>query len=271
MKGRELVRTPPPPPDDVFYPERDGEPMAETGVHVLAMIALIGALRMYFARRRDMYIIGNIFLYYEKGNPRSCKSPDVMVVKGVSAEPQRRSFKTWEEGAAPTVIFEITSKGTSDEDLETKRELYQRLGVQEFFLFDPLHEYLDHQVMGFHLVAGKYEPLAPAGDGGVSSRELGMRLVPEGDRLALFEARTGKRVPAPDDLGPLLEEAERNAREAEVQMRQAEEQARLERERARQLDEQMRQEKQRADDLTREIARLRALLPPDDPNSKGPS
>ena len=176
--------------DDVFYPESDGQPMAETGIHVLAMIALIGALRMYFAQRRDMYIIGNIFLYYEKDRPQSCKSPDVMVVKGVSSTPQCRSFKTWVEETAPTVIFEITSKGTADEDVENKRELYERLGVSEYFLFDPLHDYLDQQVMGYRLIDGKYEPLVLK-DGGLLSVELGMHLVPEGELLALFEFSNG--------------------------------------------------------------------------------
>ncbi|HBI45882.1 MAG TPA: hypothetical protein DDY78_23960 [Planctomycetales bacterium] len=238
------------PVDDVYYPDSDGEPMAETGIHVMAMIALIGALRMYFARQRDIYIIGNIFLYYEKGNPRACKAPDAMVVKGVSSGPQRRSFKIWEEGVPPTVIFEITSKGTADEDVENKRELYERLGVSEYFLFDPLHEYLERQLLGFRLIDGKYEPLIPTDDDGLLSEELGMRLVPEGELLALFESRTGKRVPAPDDLGPLLEEAQRNAREAEEQIRLEREQTRLER--------------KRADELEQEVAHLRALLPPAD-------
>ena len=255
--------------DDVFYPESDGQPMAETGIHVMAMIALIGALRLSFAQRRDMYIIGNIFLYYEKGHPQSCKSPDVMVVKGVSSTPQRRSFKTWVEGAVPTVIFEITSKGTADEDVENKRELYERLGVSEYFLFDPLHDYLDQQVMGYRLVDGKYEPLILK-DGGLLSVELGMHLVPEGEFLALFDARTGQRVPAPDDLGPLLEEAELNARAAREQALQAHEEARQAEERERQAEERTRLEKQRADDLEQEVARLRALLPQaEDPKPKG--
>jgi Uma2 family endonuclease len=282
MNAIDLKQTPADLADDVFYPDSDGEPMAETGIHVLAMIALIGALRMHFARRPDMYIIGNIFLYYEKGRPQSCKSPDVMVVKGVSSTPQRRSFKTWVEGAAPTVIFEITSKGTADEDVENKRELYERLGVNEYFLFDPLHEYLDQQVMGYRLVEGKYEPLVLT-DGGLLSVELGMHLVPEGELLALFDARTGKRVPAPDDLGPLMEEAERNARaaleeaiqaheeariahkearQAHEQARQQKEQVRQAQEQARQAQEQARQEQKRADGLEQEVARLRALLPP---------
>jgi hypothetical protein len=142
------------------------------------------------------------------------------------------------------VIFEITSKGTADEDVENKRELYERLGVSEYFLFDPLYDYLDQQIMGFRLVDGKYEPLVLK-DGGLLSVELGMHLVPEGELLALFDARTGKRVPAPDDLGPLLKEAEQNARASREELIQAQEETRLAKERLRQAKEQTRQAEQR--------------------------
>src|SRR4051812_31005430 len=96
----------------VVYPESDGQPMAETGIHVLAMVTLIATLREYFRRRPDVYVIGNIFLYFQEGHPESRKSPDCMVIKGVEPGPERRSFKTWEERAVPCVVFEITSEET---------------------------------------------------------------------------------------------------------------------------------------------------------------
>jgi hypothetical protein len=103
-------------PEKVHYPDGDGKPMAETGIHVLAMVALIGTLREYYRRRKDVYVIGNIFLYYEEGHPESRRSPDVMIVKG---NHHRRSFKTWEEKVVPSVVIEITSDETADEDLGT--------------------------------------------------------------------------------------------------------------------------------------------------------
>jgi len=126
---------------EIHYPDGDGKPMAETGIHVLIMVALIGTLREYLRHRREVYVIGNIFLYYEEGHPESRRSPDVMVVKGVDGTYQRRSFKTWEERAVPSFILEITSDETAEEDLGPKRELYERLGVREYFLFDPLHDF----------------------------------------------------------------------------------------------------------------------------------
>jgi Uma2 family endonuclease len=236
--------------------------MAETGIHVLVMMALIGTLRYYYRQRKDIYVIGNIFLYYEEGNPAARRSPDVMVIKGVDATQERRSFKTWEERAVPCVVIEITSQETADEDLEAKRRLYERLEVREYFLFDPLHEYLESPLMGYRLIGSEYEPLQPADDGGLLSAELGMRLVPQGPQLALFRFRTGERVPASPEAYELWEQAAERARQAEEELQRERQRAGEESRRAEQERQRAEQERQRADQLAAELARLRALLPP---------
>ncbi|MFN8443658.1 MAG: Uma2 family endonuclease [Caldilineaceae bacterium] len=108
---------------EIYYPESDEEPMAETGIHVHAMLCLYGWLYAIFHRTPDIWVAANIFMYYKKGDPRRRKAPDVMVVKGVENR-FRRTFKTWEENAVPAVIFEFTSKGTIDEDTVIKSSLY---------------------------------------------------------------------------------------------------------------------------------------------------
>ena len=125
----------------IHYPERDGKPMAETDVHIDVLIYLREALRDYFRNKPQVYVAGNMLLYYEEGNPSACVAPDVFVVQGV-AKGERRTYKVWEEGQSQTVVFEITSRGSRLEDLGTKRALYAMLGVQEYFLYDPLGEYL---------------------------------------------------------------------------------------------------------------------------------
>lgn len=233
---------------NVIYPDSDGKPMAETEVHVLLMTSQITMLREYYRDRPDVYVIGNILLYYEEGHPESRRSPDVMVVKGIDGTHHRHSFKTWVERAAPCFILEITSDETADEDMGPKRELYERLGVREYFLFDPLHDYLERPLMAYRLIGDKYEPLPPAHDGGVLSAELGLRLVPEGANLALIRFRTGERLPTVPELNQRLREAQDKARQAEQRANQAESRAN--------------QAEQRASQLEEELALLRALLPP---------
>jgi Uma2 family endonuclease len=238
MHGIELTRTP---PADAMYPDSDGKPMAETGIHVLAILWVIGALKLFFRSRDDAYVTGDMFLYYEEGKPKSRKAPDVMVVKGVPSQPERRSFKVWVEKAVPCFILEVTSKETAREDQEGKRLLYQRLGVREYFLFDPLHEYLERQLMGYRLVGEKYEPLAPDDEGGLVSEELEMRLVAEAAHVGLFRLDTHARVPNPMQLNELQEQAERRAKREQRRANKAE---------------------RRTKELEQELKRLRALLPP---------
>jgi Uma2 family endonuclease len=99
----------------IEYPTSDGQPMAETEIHVLLMIGLIGTLRAWMRTRQvPAYVMGNTFLYFEEGNPEARRSPDVMVVKCNDPEKVRPSVKIWEESASPCVVIELTSQGTAD-------------------------------------------------------------------------------------------------------------------------------------------------------------
>ena len=62
-------------PRIVEYPSSDGQPMAETPVHRDAMIDAIRVLARHFARRPDVYVSGNMLMYYEEGNPRKSLAP----------------------------------------------------------------------------------------------------------------------------------------------------------------------------------------------------
>ncbi len=67
----------------IFYPESDGKPMAETDKHRDLMTDFIQMLKQHFENVNDVYVSGNLFLYYEEGNPRKVIAPDVFVVFGV--------------------------------------------------------------------------------------------------------------------------------------------------------------------------------------------
>lgn len=199
---------------EVVYPDSDGEPMAETGIHVRTILHLYGALLNHYRRREDVYIAADMFLYYEKGNPKARKTPDVMVVYGVPSTPERRSFRIWEEGAVPSVVFEISSKATWMEDLVTKSVLYARLGVKEYFIFDPLEEYLEETLQGFRLEDKDYVPMDIAG-GQLFSQELGLEMRREETILRLIDPATGAKVLSSLDLPAKVDELEEKARTAQ--------------------------------------------------------
>ena len=215
----------------IYYPESDGKPMAETDVHIDVLIYLREALRDYFREAPHMYVAGNMLLYYEEGNPAACVAPDVFVVQGV-AKGERRTYRVWEEGHPPAVVFEITSRGTRLEDLGTKRALYAMLGVREYFLYDPLGEYLRPPLQGYRLQEGEYQRMAPGGAGELASQELGLELQVEDGRLRLVNPATGERLLTPAEaqaahrVEAAAHRAEAAARQAEAAARQAEATAR---------------------------------------------
>ncbi len=212
---------------DPLYPSEDGNSMGESDFHIVAVLLLREALEDFLAGRPDC-VATNMVLYYDRGNPSGRRDPDVLVALGVGNH-RRRSFRTWEEGAVPNVVFEISSEATYREDLAAKRAAYQGVGVPEYFLFDPEGEWLSPQLQGFRLVNRAYVALQPAADGSLVSAQLGLRLVPEGAMLRLIDLKTGAPIPT--------------------------RQEQIEQQRQRADDE-----KRRADDLAAEVARLRAAL-----------
>jgi len=205
-------------PEEDYYPASDGQPMAETEIHVLLIIDTFARLRHFFRRRHDVYVAGNMFLYYQKGNPRKRRAPDIMVIRGVDGRVKRRSFKTWEEKAVPRTIVEFTSQETAAEDLGAKKHVYQTLKVREYFLFDPLQEYLPHQLLGFRYVRSVYQPMIPAADGSLVSEELGLRLCPEGDYLGLYDVKTGDKLLPMEDALQLLDDTQKELQKQSRQL-----------------------------------------------------
>jgi Uma2 family endonuclease len=186
---------------DLVYPSSDGQPLAETQEHVDAIFAVVSVLRQYLSDRCAI-VLSNQFLYYLQGSPHYRVAPDVMVIFDV--EPgSRDNYKIWEEGQEPSVIFEMTSKGTRMEDQRFKKGLYEELGVQEYWMFDPRGEWLPDQLQGFRLtsmqVGGVQRSLyVPIEDG--ISQPLGLRLSVEGKLIRFTCVDTGERLLRSDEL-----------------------------------------------------------------------
>ena len=178
---------------DVYYPESDGQPMGETPLHRQEMTYLIEALEERFRQAADVYVSGNMFLYYERGRPRCAVAPDVFVARGVEPPLQeRRIYKLWEEGVGPCLVIEVTSDSTRDEDLRRKKECYERLGVAEYFLYDPEGDYLPERLLGFRLDGGRYRPIPAEDDGALASGATGTTLRLESGRIRLVDTASGR-------------------------------------------------------------------------------
>jgi Uma2 family endonuclease len=179
--------------EEIEYPTSDGRPMAESNLHRKVMADLIAALEQRYLDDPRAWAGGNFLLYFEKGNPRASVSPDVVLVRGIEKW-DRPLYKLWEEGRPPDFVIEVTSSSTRREDVSTKKDLYERLGVSEYFLFDPTGDYLNPRLQGYRLERGRFVRLTQESDGSLLSRITDLRLQPEGLNLRLIDARTGEKL-----------------------------------------------------------------------------
>lgn len=203
MTNQNIISKPPFVPNEngdkeIYYPTSDGKPMGETGIHIRLLMELVQTLSTFFDNDKDAYAIGNILMYYEEGNPQRYVVPDVLVVFGIGKE-ERRLYKTWEEKKSPDVIFEISSRGTWRKDLQEKYHLYQKLGVKEYYIYDPEYDYLPEPLMGFHLINDKFEK-AEIEDGRIYSPALNLLIVDTHKTLRLLDFESGDYLPTSQEL-----------------------------------------------------------------------
>ena len=179
------------------YPDTDGLPMAESDFQLTPLLYAVAALRTYFAARADVYVAGNLFIYYEEGNRQAVVAPDVFVVIG-AAKHARSSYLLWREPKGPDFVLEITSDSTRNKDRDEKPKTYALLGVQEYFQYDPTKDYLEPPLQGFRLVHGLYQSLPvitePPGRLVVHSDGLGLDLCLADEGFRFYDPVTGQKL-----------------------------------------------------------------------------
>ena len=206
----------PRPPSGDELPYEDDEPM-ESELHIHQMDMTLDYARHLLAER-DAYVIGNMALYYSALQAKNLdfKAPDIMVFLDVERR-VRKSWVVWEEdGKRPDLVIELLSETTRNNDLGRKKNVYERLGVRDYFAYDPFTA----DLWGWTLEGGRYLPLTPDRDGRLECASLGVKVgVVEG----LY---AGVRGPWLRFFGPdgevIPTHAEAEARRAEAEARRAE-------------------------------------------------
>ena len=172
----------------LVYPESDGKPMAETPKHQQVMMDCMDIMRRHFREVPDVYIGGNMLLYYEEGNPRKSISPDVFMVRGVPKK-ELRVYKTWEQPPTLDFVLEVASPSTFEKDFTVKKEIYAKiLCVKEYYIYDPYHE-IEPAFIGFRLVDADYEEIDFV-EGRLPSEGLGLELGEYEEALRLYNPVT---------------------------------------------------------------------------------
>ncbi len=242
--------------DSIIYPESNGQPMTESDATRDYLLYCVEVLQLYFQSRQNVYVSGNLFIYYQEGNPQAVIAPDVFVVFGVSHR-KRRSYKTWQEhGKLPSFILEITSFSTRRQDEVEKPQLYASLEVEEYFQYDPTADYLNPQLKGFHLVNGQYVPLpleiSSDGTQYIHSPVLGLDLqlqipvqrglgvVPLPKELRFYDPQTGLKLLTRQEAEQVREQIEQERDLAQQERDLAQQERDLAQQKAERLAERLR-------------------------------
>jgi Uma2 family endonuclease len=199
----------------IFYPESDGKPMAETDVHRKLMMDFILMLEDYFENNDDVYVSGNLLMYYEEGNRRKSISPDVFVVFGVEKK-LRNTYLTWAEANTPDFVLEIASPSTFPNDMGKKKELYASvLEVKEYYIYDPLGQIVPSFV-GYRLIDGVYQEIDFVNER-LPAKTLGLELGEHDGKLRLYNPNTLQWLQTPSEE---VKEVRTRAKNAEARAQQ---------------------------------------------------
>jgi Uma2 family endonuclease len=206
----------------IIYPSGDGEPMAENDWQWTAMTDAVAALRNRYGDRSDVYVAGDMLVYYRMNDVSARTAPDVYVVFGANGNHRRDSWLVWREGKVPDFVLEVASPGTWEHDAGGKRDIYAAMGVTEYWRFDPRGEFFVPELIGERFSGGAYRPLPLQTDAsGIlrgQSAVLGLDIcVRPGLELRFYDPGAGQWL-----LTPAESEAARQAAEAALQDAQEE-------------------------------------------------
>ena len=101
----------------IEYPSSDGEPMAESDLQYVPLTETVSVLRTRFFDRSDVYIAGDMLVYYRINDNTVSVAPDLFAVFGATGNHPRDSWLLWREGKAPDFVMEIASESTWRRDV----------------------------------------------------------------------------------------------------------------------------------------------------------
>jgi Uma2 family endonuclease len=181
---------------------------------------VIGILYEMYKDRPDVFATGGGFIFYDASNGNRRIAPDFLIVFDVDAvyiQETLPNYLIWEIGKPPHFVMEVASPSTATNDLGRKRELYERLGVQEYWRFDHKGgELYGQPLAGDRLVDGVYQPYEIHADEDGSLRGyselLGLVFYWDGYEFDVLDPETGMTMHKITVAGRSPYRSRRNAR-----------------------------------------------------------
>jgi Uma2 family endonuclease len=98
----------------------------------------------------DRYVTRDRWPLMDPANQADKLLPDLLVALGVP-DRNREEYNPLIEGKPPDLLAELLSKDTRRIDMEDKRERYAKLGVREYFVFNPERRFRLPRINGWTL------------------------------------------------------------------------------------------------------------------------
>ena len=242
---------------------------------------LLFVLATLWADRMDWYFGVDMAIYHTTGvSTKVPVVPDAFLSLGVErrrvdkdgSSEGRLSYALWEEsGVVPTMVLEMVSKTPGDE-YDEKLEIYQRLGVLYYLVYNPKYWNRDRHLPFelYKLVEGEYELqigepywMPEVGLGLGRTRKLfgGIEL-----EMLLWHDEQGAAYPLPEEaleqLQSLVKRLQRQLEAQQLQIDSAEQRADSAEQRADSAEQQLEIERQQRERLAQQLRSLG--IDPDD-------
>lgn len=194
-----------------LFPEEyllEEDEMGESNAQFELIHYLVDVLKWLYHIEK-WHIGGNLEFYHPAvKNSQNKITPDISVFKGILLSPQdKQGLSSWDivpgQEEMPPVIFEISSRSTWRSDIlsgeNNKPAIYGRMGVKEYFAYDPNEPPVWRATRSRRLLGWRYEnnipkEIIPDGLGRIWSNELNSWLVADGFMLRLYDRDNNLRL-----------------------------------------------------------------------------
>ena len=181
-------------------PERHPDDM--TSVDSLHQHGAIANIIHYLGRAETIIVSAEHYVVpgpaYVAGESRY---PDLLVAFDVNPDAYRASngYVVSQQGKPPDFILEVASRRTAGDDLNEKKDYYERIEAAEYWLFDSQGEFYGFTLAGYRLEGGRYRPvevseISPGVFQGYSAA-LNLNLKAEDGYLGWYDPTTGEHIP----------------------------------------------------------------------------
>lgn len=208
----------------VAYSVGDDEPMVlPMWLKQYFYLMIASPLHRRYDKRHDAIVASNAALYYQEGDPLKVIAPNLLIAFDIDRERLylAESYHVWAAGKPPDFVMELASVRTVRLDLNRKRDIYAKVGIGEYWLFDPPDgERYGAILKGLRLVDGEYVEIPMVQGFGSNivghSAALGLDIGWIDRAIRFYDPVTGERLLGQYETTTASQAAEYRSKETEA-------------------------------------------------------